>query len=817
MKATRAGPQQAAEMAAILRRLHAADRGEGEDGGGGSDDGSGDAGGSGSDDSGGAGDAALDASPALRALVERAAALGGDVDAALGELEPALARELERLALAGQLSHLVAPWQPWWQRDEVRELQLNAAGQRGVTALGGAAAPAEQPGCGLPAPPAAPLPSLAELAGRGFRASPLLPWALLQLLVAYSAVLRWYNGEPDSGRRGGGDAGPAGWEAAEQLVALAPPLAAPAASAGAPAAAAAAAAAEPAPDSARGARMQLMAAAARLGCLPGGGQGAPGGAGGAGAVPPELRALLQLATSDALQLLRLGRPCVLLALTDAWRVVEDARAGLKQQRGAGAGAPAAAQRALAQRLKLAGRKLHFHLVWANEQPPAAFERLAAALALELDEAAAVAGAGAGGGGGGGAAVAGAQQQRAGRSAGATGVPPVAPPRQQERQEGERQERLDGGAARAPVAQALRMALCSRAVRCPAPAATGRESFACVSHLRQPAGSARRRRAVAAAAGSSGAGEQPPAQQQAAQQPAPPVAPGQLGAGAWGDGGHAAAAAAAAAATWGGGGGGHAGLAPGAAAAAASRVAKYRRIMLKVSGEAIAGARGFGMDPSVLEAIAAEIQAARAHGIQIAVVVGGGNYFRGASAWEGMERATADNVGMLATVMNALCLQAALENLGVTSRVQTAIEMREVAEPYIRRRAIRHLENGHVVIFGGGTGNPYFTTDTAAALRAAEVQAEVLLKATKVDGIFSCDPAKHPDKAQRYERLSYRQVTSQELGVMDETAVTLCKENNIPVIVFNAMQPGNIVRAAMGDDVGTVVTHADEALPPAGRL
>ncbi|WIA08562.1 hypothetical protein OEZ86_011154 [Tetradesmus obliquus] len=237
-------------------------------------------------------------------------------------------------------------------------------------------------------------------------------------------------------------------------------------------------------------------------------------------------------------------------------------------------------------------------------------------------------------------------------------------------------------------------------------------------------------------------------------------------------------------------------------------------MLKVSGEALQGSLGFGMDPSVLEAIAAEIKAARAHGIQIAVVVGGGNYFRGASAWAGLERATADYVGMLATVMNALCLQAALENLGITSRVQTAIEMREVAEPYIRRRAIRHLENGHVVIFGAGTGNPYFTTDTAAALRAAEVQAEVFLKATKVDGVYTHDPVKHPDKAQRYERLSYRQVTHDELQVMDETAVTLCKENNIPVIVFNAMQPGNILRAAMGEDVGTVVSHADAALAAA---
>lgn len=242
------------------------------------------------------------------------------------------------------------------------------------------------------------------------------------------------------------------------------------------------------------------------------------------------------------------------------------------------------------------------------------------------------------------------------------------------------------------------------------------------------------------------------------------------------------------------------------AADASKVAKYKRIMLKVSGEALQGDKGFGLDPRVVEAIALEIKAARQHGIQVAVVVGGGNYFRGASAWSGLERATADYVGMLATVMNALCLQAAVENLGLTSRVQTAIEMREVAEPYIRRRAIRHLENGHVVIFGAGTGNPFFTTDTAAALRAAEIQAEVFLKATKVDGVYTCDPVKHPEKAQRYERLSYRQVTDEGLQVMDETAVTLCKENDIKIVIFDAMVPGNIMRAAMGEDVGTLVSH-----------
>ena len=236
--------------------------------------------------------------------------------------------------------------------------------------------------------------------------------------------------------------------------------------------------------------------------------------------------------------------------------------------------------------------------------------------------------------------------------------------------------------------------------------------------------------------------------------------------------------------------------------------RYKRVMLKVSGEALAGPRGFGMDPSVLELVAAEIKAAHAMGVQVAVVVGGGNYFRGASTWDGIERATADYVGMLATVMNALCLQAALEKVGVPTRVQTAIEMKEVAEPYIRRRAIRQLEAGHVVIFGAGTGNPYFTTDTAAALRAAEVNAEVFLKATKVDGVYSADPVKHPD-AVRYEVLSYRRVALEGLAVMDAAAIALCEENAIPVIVFDALAPGNILRAAMGEAVGTVVADVDD--------
>ncbi|KAI8464249.1 MAG: uridylate kinase [Monoraphidium minutum] len=234
-------------------------------------------------------------------------------------------------------------------------------------------------------------------------------------------------------------------------------------------------------------------------------------------------------------------------------------------------------------------------------------------------------------------------------------------------------------------------------------------------------------------------------------------------------------------------------------------------MLKVSGEALAGSRGFGLDPAVLELFSKEIHAAHSMGVQIACTIGGGNYWRGADAWDGIERATADYVGMLAS----LAARAALEKLGVPTRVQTAIEMKEVAEPYIRRRAIRQLETGHVVIFGAGTGNPFFTTDTAAALRAAEVNAEVFLKATKVDGVYDCDPVKNPGTAKRYDRLSYRRVAFEGLQVMDETAITLCKENNIPVIVFNALQPGNILAAAMGEAVGTVVSGVDDELPPLG--
>ncbi|KAG2500534.1 hypothetical protein HYH03_001311 [Edaphochlamys debaryana] len=236
--------------------------------------------------------------------------------------------------------------------------------------------------------------------------------------------------------------------------------------------------------------------------------------------------------------------------------------------------------------------------------------------------------------------------------------------------------------------------------------------------------------------------------------------------------------------------------------------KYTRVLLKISGEALQGKLGSGVDPSVLNLVAEEIAEAHRAGLQLAVVVGGGNYFRGATAPKGMDRAQADYVGMLATVMNALLLQGALETIGVETRVMTAIEMREVAEPYIRRRAIRHLQERRVVIFGAGTGNPFFTTDTAAALRAAEMNADVFMKATKVDGVYDCDPMKHRH-AKKYEKLSYRQVSFDGLQVMDETAITLCKENNIPVLVFNVMERGNVLRAAEGQNVGTVVEAMEE--------
>jgi uridylate kinase len=232
---------------------------------------------------------------------------------------------------------------------------------------------------------------------------------------------------------------------------------------------------------------------------------------------------------------------------------------------------------------------------------------------------------------------------------------------------------------------------------------------------------------------------------------------------------------------------------------------YKRILLKLSGEALMGDQTYGIDPAVATRIAQDIAEIQALGVQTAVVIGGGNIFRGlAASARGMDRSTGDYMGMLATVINALALQDALEHNGVPTRVLTAIEMRAVAEPFIRRRAVRHLEKGRVVVFAAGTGNPYFTTDTAAALRAMEMKAEVILKATKVDGIYTADPVKHPD-ATRYERISYLQVLQERLQVMDATAISLCMDNKLPILVFNLKTPGNIKRVVMGDAVGTIVT------------
>ena len=231
---------------------------------------------------------------------------------------------------------------------------------------------------------------------------------------------------------------------------------------------------------------------------------------------------------------------------------------------------------------------------------------------------------------------------------------------------------------------------------------------------------------------------------------------------------------------------------------------YQRVLLKLSGEALMGELPYGIDPTVVQSIAQEISEVRAQGMQIAIVVGGGNIFRGVKgAAAGMDRATADYIGMIATVMNAMTLQDALEQIDIPTRVQTAISMQEVAEPYIRRRAIRHLEKGRVVIFGAGSGNPFFTTDTTAALRAAEIDAEVIFKATKVDGVYDSDPAKNPE-AKRYESLTYSHVLANDLRVMDGTAIALCKENDIPIMVFNLFEKGNIVRAVKGEPVGTIV-------------
>ena len=232
--------------------------------------------------------------------------------------------------------------------------------------------------------------------------------------------------------------------------------------------------------------------------------------------------------------------------------------------------------------------------------------------------------------------------------------------------------------------------------------------------------------------------------------------------------------------------------------------KYHRVLLKLSGEALMGDAGYGIDPKVIDSLAEQIKEVVEDGVQVAITVGGGNIFRGvAGSANGMDRAQADYIGMLATVMNALALQDGLERHGVSSRVQSAIEMHQVAETYIRLRAIRHMEKGRVVIFAAGTGNPYFTTDTTAALRACEIDAECMMKATKVDGIYDSDPMKNPD-AEKYDKISYLEVLTKELNVMDAAAISLCKDKEVLLLVFDLSVPGNIRRALQGENVGTLV-------------
>jgi uridylate kinase len=232
--------------------------------------------------------------------------------------------------------------------------------------------------------------------------------------------------------------------------------------------------------------------------------------------------------------------------------------------------------------------------------------------------------------------------------------------------------------------------------------------------------------------------------------------------------------------------------------------RYKRVLLKLSGEVLGGTQGYGIDPKTITSIALEIKDVVASGVELALVIGGGNIFRGlAASSKGMDRASADYMGMLATMINALAMQDALEQIGVFTRVQSAIAMQEVAEPYIRRKAIRHLEKGRVVIFGAGTGNPYFTTDTAASLRAMEIGADVILKGTKVDGVYSADPKKDPS-AIRYSSLSYLQVLQEGLQVMDATATSLCMDNNLPIIVFDVGVAGNVKRVVCGEEIGTIV-------------
>ena len=232
--------------------------------------------------------------------------------------------------------------------------------------------------------------------------------------------------------------------------------------------------------------------------------------------------------------------------------------------------------------------------------------------------------------------------------------------------------------------------------------------------------------------------------------------------------------------------------------------KYKRILLKLSGEALMGNKQFGIDNDILMQYAKEIKNISDLDVEIGIVIGGGNIFRGVQAEEGgMDRTQGDYMGMLATMINSMALQAALESLGIYTRLQSAIEMKEIAEPFIKRRAVRHLEKGRIVIFGAGTGNPFFTTDSAASLRAIEIDADVILKGTRVDGIYSEDPELNPD-AEKYSKLTFKEVFNKELKVMDMTAFTLCKENNVPIIVFNMNEPGNLKKVVLGDEVGTLV-------------
>lgn len=236
--------------------------------------------------------------------------------------------------------------------------------------------------------------------------------------------------------------------------------------------------------------------------------------------------------------------------------------------------------------------------------------------------------------------------------------------------------------------------------------------------------------------------------------------------------------------------------------------RYQRVLLKLSGEALMGAQGYGIDARRLDQLSNELIQVHRHGVQLAVMIGGGNIFRGISGTaRGMDRASADYMGMLATIMNAVALQDAIERKGDVVRVLSALDVREVAEPYIRRRAIRHLEKGRIVIFAAGTGNPYFTTDTAASLRAMEIHAEIVLKGTKVDGVYTSDPMRDPS-ARRYERLSFSEALQRKLAVMDSTALSLCRDNRMPIIVFNITKPGNLSRVIAGEPVGTLVEEEE---------